>query len=39
LRDLTLREDFPKPIVSLASGCYWLSGEIERYLGKEKVAG
>ena len=39
LRDLAPREDFPKPIVSLASGRYWLSAEIERYLRKEKVAG
>ena len=40
LRDLASREDFPKPIVRLASGRYWLSGEIERYLRrKEKVAG
>ena len=39
LRDLASREDFPKPIVSLASGRYWLSAEIERYLRKEKIAG
>jgi predicted ABC-class ATPase len=39
LRDLASREDFPEPIVSLASGRYWLSAEIERYLRKEKVAG
>ena len=39
LRDLAAREDFPEPIVSLASGRYWLSSEIERYLRKEKVAG
>jgi uncharacterized protein YuzE len=38
LRDLASREDFPKPIVSLASGRYWLSGEIERYLRRERVA-
>jgi uncharacterized protein YuzE/predicted DNA-binding transcriptional regulator AlpA len=38
LRDLASREDFPKPIVTLASGRYWLSGEIERYLRKEKAA-
>lgn len=42
LRDLASREDFPKPIVELASGRYWLSGEIEQYLfkhRKEKIAG
>ena len=39
LRDLAARKDFPEPIVSLASGRYWLSSEIERYLRKEKVAG
>jgi uncharacterized protein YuzE len=40
LRDLASREDFPKPIVSLASGRYWLSAEVERYLlRKEKIAG
>jgi uncharacterized protein YuzE len=39
LRDLASREDFPKPIVSLASGRYWVSAEIERYLRKEKIAG
>ncbi|MGI8911851.1 MAG: DUF2283 domain-containing protein [Rubrobacteraceae bacterium] len=39
LRDLASREDFPKPIVSLASGRYWLSAEIERYLHKEKITG
>lgn len=39
LRDLASREDFPKPIIELASGRYWLSTEIERYLGKEKIAG
>ena len=39
LRDLASREDFPKPIVSLASGRYWLSAEIERYLRQEKIAG
>jgi uncharacterized protein YuzE len=39
LRDLASREDFPKPVVELASGRYWLSREIERYLRKEKIAG
>jgi predicted DNA-binding transcriptional regulator AlpA len=39
LRYLASREDFPEPIVSLASGRYWLSAEIERYLRKEKAAG
>lgn len=40
LRDLASREDFPKPVASLASGRYWLSAEIERYLlRKEKIAG
>lgn len=39
LRDLASREDFPKPVVTLASGRYWLSAEIERYLRKEKVVG
>lgn len=39
LRDLASREDFPKPIVELASGRYWLSGEIEQYLRKEKIVG
>ena len=39
LRDLASREDFPRPVVSPASRRYWLSGEIERYLQKEKVAG
>lgn len=38
LRDLASRGDFPKPIATLASGRYWLSGEIERYLRKEKIA-
>lgn len=38
LRDLASRGDFPKPIVSLASGRYWLSEEIERYLRKERIA-
>jgi uncharacterized protein YuzE len=39
LRDLASREDFPRPVVRLASGRYWLSAEIERYLRKEKVVG
>jgi len=40
LRDLASREDFPPPVVSLASGRYWLSAEILRYLlRKEKVPG
>lgn len=38
LRDLASRADFPKPIATLASGRYWLSGEIERYLRRERVA-
>lgn len=39
LRDLASRKDFPEPIVELASGRYWLSGEIARYLRKQKIAG
>lgn len=39
LRDLASREDFPKPVVRLASGRYWLSSEIESYLRKERIAG
>lgn len=39
LRDLASREDFPRPIVTLASGRYWLSAEIKHYLYNEKVAG
>lgn len=36
LRDLVPREDFPKPIVELASGRYWLSAEIEQYMRKNR---
>lgn len=39
LRDLASRDDFPKPVARLASGRYWLSAEIERYLRKERIAG
>ncbi len=39
LRDLASREDFPKPVVRLASGRYWLSAEIENYLRKDRIAG
>lgn len=38
LRDLASREDFPKPVVSLSSGRYWLSAELQRYLRKEKIS-
>lgn len=39
LRDLASRGDFPKPVVEFASGRYWLSRELERYLRKQKIAG
>lgn len=35
IRDYVHREDFPKPIVELASGRIWLRKDLERYIEKK----